>query len=129
MTAEMAEQELEAWVLAKCGQKRVDKTDRGTVDILVESMQEGNLILHDDETVTYKCKYTYGNDQTLEVKFKKGLKYKELKAYLKGIRQDDSMELNLAYLAGLTKTSKKVLEELDMYDITRLTSLMSFFVS
>lgn len=135
LTDKMATEQLEEWIVSKCGQKKYDQTEESSLDILTEAMQDGLLVLKDSGTATYKLKYPVEGDQdgvkvkaVSELNFKAGLKYKQIKPLLKRIDPSDNMGMALAYTAGLTGTAMPMLEELEMWDLTRVQLLMVFFV-
>lgn len=135
LTDEMALEQLQEWVVAKCGQKKFDKTEQSSLDILCDAMQDGLLILKDNGTATYKLRMPVDGDQDgtkvkvlTELNFKAALKYKTIKHILKKIDAEDNMGMALAYTAGLTATPMPILEEMEMWDLTRVQLLMVFFV-
>lgn len=135
LTDEMALEQLEEWIVSKCGQKKFDQTEESTLDILCDAMQQGLLILRDDGTASYKLRYVVDGDQDgtkvkvlTGVDFKPGLKYKTIKHMLKRVDSSDNVGMALVYTAGLTGVAVPVLEELEMWDLTRLQLLTVFFV-
>ena len=135
LTDEMAIDQLQEWIVAKCGQKKFDQTEENSLDLLRDAMQDGLLILKNDGTATYKLRRPVTGDQDgtkvnvlTELNFKAGLKYKSIKHILKKIDATDNMGMALAYTAGLTGTPMPILEEMEMWDLTRVQLLMVFFV-
>ncbi len=135
LTDEMAIDQLQEWIVAKCGQKKFDQTEESSLNILCDAMQDGLLILKNDGTATYKLRMPVDGDQDgtkvkvlTELNFKAGLKYKTIKHLLKKIDATDNMGMALAYTAGLTGTPMPILEEMEMWDLTRVQLLMVFFV-
>lgn len=134
---ETAEKEFKDWITSKYGndQKYRDQ-EKDSVKMLLQAMADGLLILRGDGTASYKLRYPVMGEQSgkevvhlKELNFKARLKYKEIKSLLKGIDAKDNMGMALAYTAGLTATPLRVLEELDMTDLTRVQLLMVFFVT
>jgi len=135
LTDEMALVQLEEWIVSKCGQKKFDQTEETTLDILVDAMQEGLLVLKDDGRASYKLKYAVDGDQDgtkvkvlTSLDFKSGLKYKTIKHMIKRVDSTDNVGMALVYTAGLTGVAVPILEELEMWDLTRLQLLTVFFV-
>lgn len=135
LTDEMAIDQLQEWIVAKCGQKKFDQTEENSLDLLRDAMQDGLLILKNDGTATYKLRRPVTGDQDgtkvnvlTELNFKASLKYKAIKHILKKIDAQDNIGMGLAYTAGLTGAPMPILEEMEMWDFTRVQLLMGFFV-
>lgn len=134
MSEEMAEEELKKWVFSKQGNLSSLKDNKA---MLIKAMQSGSLILNSDGGATYKLKFPImGQDsdsgkETVHVDtltFKPRLKYKEIKNLLRKVDPNDNMGQSLAYTAGLTGQSVKILEELDISDLTKVQLVSVFFI-
>lgn len=134
MDQQRATKELRAWVIKKTGHDR--KLNDDVIDSLTQVMCEGRLILKEDLTAVYKLRHPLMSevDKKEEVHlaaltFKARLKYSEVKNLLRHVHPDDVTGQGLAYTAGLTNVAMKKLEQLDVYDLIKVQSVVGFFIT
>lgn len=135
MASKMAQKELKKWVLRKQGNTR-KLQNKEVFETLVQMMCQGDLVLKQDLSATYTLRYPVmgevdGQERMVldQLKFKNRLKYTEVKHILKTVDDDDQMGSGLAYTAGLTGVSLKILEQMDMSDLTKVQSVAVFFIT
>jgi hypothetical protein len=127
MTYEGARQEVEAWL----DEKKVSPTKRQNfddhIDTLATAVLDGWLSRNKDGQFVQTLKFPVG--EVKELTYKKRLQKKELKPYIKGVKQGDADGRMTAYICALTHQVSGIIDGLDSEDQEISNSIAVFFVS
>ncbi len=129
VATEQAQKEIESWLeYKKIGDKKLEAY-KDNIETLVDSICEGNLVLNEDKSLTYKLKFPPEGEKSItELKFSARLKVADLHKSLKGVSANDADERLLSYGAALTGLPKGIFRALDMEDYSIVQAIVVFFV-
>ncbi len=131
VTREVAQSELDSWLDKKKVFQSKRESHQDHLDLMVEAMCEGCLVLKEDGKFVQTLLTPVGTDdnsiKTLE--YQSRLNRKMVQPYLQGLKTNDGDGRVLAYLAALTGQPKNILNTLDSEDQRIADSIVVFFVS
>ena len=128
VSREKAVEELERWLNAKkiTGNKR--KSNEDIEEELIDAIEEGYLVLNEDNSFTYKLKFPLdGENPITELKFAFRVKIGVLNAKLRGIKIDDLSGRIQTYIAVLTDQPKGLIGALDTSDNSIASAIATYF--
>lgn len=126
---ETAEADVNAWL----DKKKIFESEREQrkefIEILVESVMNGVLVIGDDGVMKHALLFPFGDEEKISsLTYKLRLNDKMLKPYLKGVTQGDGDERMLAYIAALTEQPRGLIANLDTADKKTAMAIAIFFL-
>jgi len=120
--------EVEKWLDFKRVKDKHRESNSETIDHLVESFEDGTLMLDDDHNIIMNLTFGVGEGEKIEsLKFKPRLKVGEIHNSMKGIKSTDADARVLSYIATLTDQPIGVIRQLDTEDYRISSSVVVFF--
>ena len=126
VTRDVAQAEITGWLDKKKVYDSTREEQKGSIDILIEAMMGGDLILNDKFEFTHNLLFPL--DGLTELKYAPRLNDVMLRPYLNGVKSQDVDGRLLAYGSALTKTTKRELELLDTADKKIMLAIAVFFL-
>lgn len=127
VSLEKATDEVEGWLDKKKVYPSTRETQKDSIDLLVEAMMNGDLVLN-DVTNEFTHKLLFPLEDVKELKYKSRLNDKMLRPYLQGVKSNDADGRLNAHVSALTATPKAVIENLDSADKKIMMSIAVFFL-
>jgi hypothetical protein len=129
VTRDQATLEVTSWLDKKKVYEATRESQKDSIELLIEAMVNGDLILDDKFQFTHKLLFpdAVGNEIN-ELTYKTRLNDKMLKPYLNGVKANDAEGRLTAYVSALTSQPKSVLESLDSGDKKIMLSIAVFFL-
>lgn len=126
---EVAIAEVDKWLDMKKVSQSKREAYKDHIEILVESVVEGNLILNEDGSLTQKLIFPIEGEMSVsELVFKPRLNRRNVIPHLNGVKSSDGDGRIVAYMAALTGKPKNLLNSLDFEDSRISDSIVVFFV-
>lgn len=126
---EVAIAEVDKWLDMKKVSQSKRETYKDHIEILVESVVEGNLILNEDGSWLQKLMFPIEGEMSVtELVFKPRLNRRSVIPHLNGVKASDGDGRIVAYMAALTGKPKNLLNSLDFEDSRISDSIVVFFV-
>lgn len=121
--------DINRWLDAKKVSEKKREQQKDTIAALVEAVQEGSLVVNDDDSLTYVLMEPVGASATVkELKFKKRLTVGEVQNHLQGVKASDVDGRLMAYVCALTNVNKTILSQLGTDDYSIPQSIAIFFL-
>lgn len=124
---ETATAEVESWFIAKKIKQSQKDSQKEAVEILIESVMDGDLSLN-KETNVWTHKLSFPEAGIKELSYKPRVNDAMLKPYLEGNKPGNGQALILSYMCALTNTNKAILDKLDSQDKRIASSIVVFFL-
>lgn len=127
---EKAQDEVKTWLdYKKVGQGKREK-QRNQIEVLIDAVADGTLVLNPDFSFTHKLKFPIGEgaEQLKELKYKGRLIQEEVMTYLKRYKSDDMDGRVQAYILALTKEVSGNIVRLDTEDNSIAQGIAIFFI-
>ena len=129
---DVAEKDVERWL----DYKRIGITKRenmkDNVDILIDAVQDGQLVVNDDHTLKQLLVWPPENDEgeahVTELTFIPRIHFSQIQPKLKGIKPGDTEGRLLGYAAALSNQPAGVLRKLDTVDLAITQAIAVFFL-
>lgn len=129
VTREVAEREIEAWILKKKILPSVREARTENIKQLVDGIEAGVLTLDEEGKFTHILLFEFGDEQKFtQLTYKARLNDKMLATWMKGVKGDDAEGRMLGYVAALTSTNRSLLELMDSADKRIAMSIAIFFL-
>lgn len=126
VTLEQAKKEFETWFEAKRLPSYLKDKKSDDIDVIVNAIQEGNLVLNEDNTFTQVL--AFPTERVSELKYRFRVSEGELAAGLKGIKVDDLVgQMPIGYVSVLTGEVRGNIRALDTADLTVGKAIAAFF--
>lgn len=126
---ETAEAEVNAWLDKKKVFDSTKETQKDFIDILVEAVVQGVLVVETDGKLKHILLFPFGEDTKItSLSYHLRLNDKMLKPCLNGVKAGDGDERMLAYIAALTEEPRGLLANLDSADKKIATAIAIFFL-
>jgi len=126
---ELAEKEIQKWLdFKKVSQtKRKDKKD--AINVLVNAITDGNLVLTDNLLLEQTLNFPLGKDTKItKLVYKNRLSVAEIQQETSNMASTDVYAMIGAYIACLTEQPKAIVFLLDTEDYSIAQSIASFFI-
>lgn len=122
-----AVEELEKWLEAKkiSGNKR--RSNEDMEEELVDAIEDGYLILNDDNTWTQKLKFPIDNANVSELKHAFRINIGVLNTKLRGTKIDDIAKRVQIYVSVLTDQPNAIIGSLDTVDYSIASTIATYF--
>lgn len=122
--------EFERWLTSKKISDRKREANKETEAVLIEAIEDGNLIVNDDNTLILKLIWgTSEGNGVNELTFKNRLTVGERQSATKGIKADDGEGRLIGYIAALTDQPVGVIKKLESgEDYERASSIAIYFL-
>lgn len=127
VSREQATEEVNGWLDKKKVYESTRESQKDSVDILVEAMMAGDLVL-DEKTNEFTHNLLFPLDEIKSLKYKSRLNDKMLRPHLQGVKSNDADGRLAAHTAALTSQPKAVIESLDSADKKIMMSIAVFFL-
>lgn len=127
VSREIATVEINGWLDKKKIYLSTREAQKDSVDLLIEAMVNGDLIL-DDKSNEFTHKLLFPLTEVTELKYKARLSDRMLRPHLQGVKANDADGRLSALVAALTSTPKAVIDELDSADKKIMMSIAVFFL-
>jgi len=132
VSRDVAEKDLERWL----NHKRIGITKRenmrDNIDILVDAVQDGQLVVEEDCKITQKLAFPPENGEgdvhVSELVYAPRMHFSQIQPKLKGIKPGDTETRLLGYAAALSGQPIGVLRKLDTVDLAVLQAVAVFFL-
>lgn len=129
MPAEIASEEITAWLDFKKVFQSVRDAQKENIDLLVEAMMMGSLIRNTDNTLEYKLAVPLENERPVsKIRFAARLNDKMLSPHLKGVSASDGDARLQAIIAALSGEAKGVIASFDSVDKKVCLAVAVFFI-
>ncbi len=124
---EVATADITRWLDKKKVYEATREASKESIDILIEAMMNGDLILEEkDFVLTHKLLFPL--EEVVELKYKSRLNDNMIRPHLQGVKATDGEGRFLAHAAALTGVVKGILSALDTADKKIMVSITVFFV-
>lgn len=129
VTREVAEADIQKWVEAKRFSKKKLDTAKENLEVLIDAVEEGILIVNEDFSFVQKLKFPFGQEIKIDaLAYKFRIPAGEVLSQLKGVKASDGDTRILAYGAALTGKPKEVLSKMDTEDYALMQNIALFFL-
>ncbi|NRA92519.1 MAG: hypothetical protein HRU26_07510 [Psychroserpens sp.] len=135
MTKELAQEEVNKWADGRRLSESKRKGYSDQLEAMVEAVMDGSLVIKSDNTMELNLQYpvesTHGQETHVEkesLTFSSRLRYKDVKRFLRGVKNDDAMGMVHAHICGLTKTEMAIIDSLEMVDLNTARSIATLFL-
>lgn len=126
VSLEQATAEITGWLDSKKVYESVREENKSSIDLLVEAMMRGDLVLDDKDVFTHTLLFALPELKTLT--YKPRVNDKMLNAARQGVKPSDAYGQLTALVSALTSTPKAVIEGLDSADKKISMSIAVFFL-
>ena len=127
-----ASDEVDKWLDYKRLNDKKRESRKEQIETLLDAIADGNLILNEDNTITYKLAFPIedqnGSPALTELKFKPRIASGDVDNYLKGIKPSDADGRLRAYISCLTGVSSGLIKKLDTVDTDVPQAIALFFL-
>lgn len=129
ISPEVAQQEIEKWLDHKRVSEKRRESLSDQIEILVNAVVEGELVLDEKFTLKQKLRFPIENEiTTTALEYKPRLKIGEVHNRLQGIKPGDADGRITAYISALTGKPKEVIKNLEVDDYGIGQSIAIFFI-
>jgi len=129
---DLAAIEIDKWLDFKRLTESKRETSQDNIDLMIECIETGTLILREDFVLEHKLVFPIKNSDgqvTVEmVEYKPRLMLRDINNKMKGVKVTDSDARLLGYLSALTGKPPGVLGAMDTVDNSIAQSIVSFFL-
>jgi hypothetical protein len=125
---EAAEAEVNSWLEYKKVNAKKREVYNENIEILIDAMYEGYLVLEEDKTFVQELRYPIGNNEVKALRFKPRLKVSTAQVCLQGLKPGDAEGRICGYIAALTVQDRNIIRELDTEDFEIARSIAIFFL-
>lgn len=131
VTIEIATADVNKWLdNKKISQKKRD-VQKDQIDVLIDSIVEGFLILNEDGSFTQTLKFPVDGEANLglkELNYKPRIGVGEVHMHLQNFKSSDADGRILAYVLALTKKAKEIVRKMDSEDYSVAQAIAVFFI-
>lgn len=129
LTPEKAREEITSWLDKKKVYESTREKNEADIDILVEAMTRGDLVLSETFEFTHQLLFPIGEkgSEVTEVKYRSRLNDGMLKTRMAGVKGTDVTGVMQAYAGAITNQPKPILEAMDSADKKIMMSIVTFF--
>jgi len=132
VSREVAETEINKWLDFKCIKPRRRTDLKAAIDMLVDAVEDGDLILEKNNNLIHKLMMGIQNEEgektvgslTYTPRVNVGLVHKKLK----NVQHDDAEGRLIAYVSQLTGQPTAVIEAIDTTDFGIAQAIATFFL-
>jgi len=134
ITREVADQEVREWIESKGFRaSKVEKEDfQESIDLLIDSVMDGLLVINDDNSLTYNLQYPIqdedGNDVLKSMTFNKRLTVGFFTNKMKTSKAKTQEEKTILMISELTGEPAGLIQKVQMADFTELGVIATFFL-
>jgi hypothetical protein len=128
VTESIAKKEVEKWLDFKKVSSRKREEYKAYIEALTYAVQDGDLILNEDNSFTQVLKFPLGDGSVKELTYKPRVTVSELRDATKGLAAGDAEGRLAAYCAALTNQPKGVFYGLDSEDNGIAQAIAIFFI-
>ena len=126
---QQAEQEIDSWLDNKGVRPKKREDYNASIEMLVDAISEGDLVLNEDYTLTQKLKQpTSGDAPITSLTYKARLTVGEVKRKMENVKPGDADARIIALVSALTTQPKAVIEALDTDDYGIAQNIALFFL-
>lgn len=129
-----AEQEVNDWLVNTRRMSAAKITaSEDPIKVLIEAVSLGNISIDlESGKITHKLIFPVKNDdggiELDKLEYSARLRYKDVKGYLKGVKNDDGMGMVHAHICGLVKKPMAFIDNLEFIDLSIGRSIASLFL-
>lgn len=128
VTFEQAQEEFKSWAAEKRISDKVIEKHADDAEAIIDAIQNGVLVLNEDNTLTQKLEFSVKDGQVKELIYKSRITEGELAASTRGIKTDDLIgQFSLCYVAALTGQDRGTIRALDSVDVSLGKHIAAFF--
>lgn len=128
LSLKQSQEEFNKWFEAKKLPLSLLEKKADDKEVIISAIQEGYLILNDNNTFTQTLKFPIKEGQLTELTFAFRITEGEFAAASKGIKVDELIgQLPIAYISALTGENRGIIRALDTVDLNVGKSIASFF--
>tara|TARA_R110000803_G_scaffold39924_1_gene86032 strand:- start:557 stop:991 length:435 start_codon:yes stop_codon:yes gene_type:complete len=132
VSRDVAEKDLERWL----NYKRIGVTKRenmrDNIDILVDAVQDGQLVVEENCSITQKLAWPPENEdgevKITSLSYVPRMHFSQIQPKLKGIKPGDTETRLLGYAAALSSQPIGILRKLDTVDLAVMQAVAVFFL-
>lgn len=130
VSREAAEQEVNNWLDFKKVNAKKRETFKENIDILVDAISDGNLVIDDKDFVfTHTLKFPLGEgDSVRELKYKPRVKVSTIHVCLQNVKAGDADGRICGHIAALTGIDRNIIKQQDTEDYEIGRSIAVFFL-
>jgi len=132
VSREVAETEIEKWLDYKCIKPRTRENLELAIDMLIDGIEDGDLILEKNNNLILKLMLPIQNsegEKTVEnLTFTPRINVGEVHKKLKNVDNDDAEGRLIAYVSQLTGQPTAVIEKFDTVDFKLAQAIATFFL-
>ena len=132
VTRKVAELEVNKWLDHKKVKDKKRENLQDQIDIMVDSIIDGSLVLDQDFKFTHQLSFpienSNGETTVKSLTYKPRLSVKEINSRMKGIKANDPDARVVGYIAALTDQPRAVLTDLDTEDNAVAQAFATFFL-
>ena len=132
VTRKVAELEVNKWLDHKKVKDKKRENLQDQIDIMVDSIIDGSLVLDQDlkftHTLSFPIENAKGEVTVRSLTYKPRLAVKEINSRMKGVKATDADARVVGYISALTEQPSAVLTSLDTEDNTLAQAFATFFL-
>lgn len=126
---DVASKDIEKWLDYKKVSDRKRTANKESIEVLIDAVEDGILVLNEDYTLTHKLKFPIENEiPVTELVYIPRLKVSTVHNKLKGISATSPDERVLAYASALTGKVTNIIKDLETEDYSLVQSVVLFFL-
>lgn len=121
--------DINRWLDAKRIREKKREQNKDLIDVLVEAVEDGILIVQEDNSLTMDLAFGIGEGESIKkLTFKPRLRIDEVKPHLERVKSSDGDGRLMAYVTALTGQPTKLIYSMDTSDQSLATSIALFFL-
>jgi hypothetical protein len=128
VSLEVAKAEIDNWLEYKRISGTKAESQKDAIEMMVSAVQEGNLTLNEDFSLTYALKFPIGESEDItEFKFKPRVSRGDLQRFTAKVKPSDIDGRIDAYICALTNQLRAIVTKLDSEDSGICQAIAGFF--